>query len=163
MTWEENSCRDYHAILYPTETESWRTTFCRSFLSHFGSNKSYCTTLCYSAVVDVYGIVVKNEMLINGDYQHMHANIQSLIADTFKRKLRYGLFLQNMIHDLVPADILKQYYDQYSMNEFALPDIMTYDHHHRDRSRRMVLRIWTLEVKSMRVDSRMNKCNPPPR
>ena len=116
-------------------------------------------------MVNTYGIAVNNAMLIIENYQQKHASIQSHIIDIFLRKLRYGLFpnLKICFMSFVPADILKQYYDQYSMNEFALPDIMTYDHHHRDRSRRMVLRIWTLEVKSMRVDSRMNKCNPPPR
>jgi len=69
-------------------------------------------------------------MLINGDFQRMHANIQSLITDIFKRTLRYGLFLQNMIHGLVPADILKQYCDQHSMKEFIITDMMTYDHPH---------------------------------
>ena len=34
-----------------------------------------------ATVVDAYGIVVKNAMLINGDYHRMHASIQSLIID----------------------------------------------------------------------------------
>jgi len=38
-----------------------------------------------ATVVDAHGIVVKNAMLINGDYHRMHANIQSLIIDMFKK------------------------------------------------------------------------------
>ena len=46
---------------------------------------------------------------------------------------------QNMFHGLVPAEILKQYCDQHSIKEFIIPDIMTYDHPHRERSERVIL------------------------
>ena len=38
-----------------------------------------------ATMVDAHGIMVKNAMLINGDYHRMHANIQSLIIDMFKK------------------------------------------------------------------------------
>jgi len=38
-----------------------------------------------ATVVDVHGIMVKNAMLINGDYHRMHASIQSLLVDMFKK------------------------------------------------------------------------------
>ena len=44
-----------------------------------------------------------------------------------------------MFHGLVPAAILKQYCDQHSIKEFIIPDIMTYDHPHRERSGRAIL------------------------
>jgi len=44
-----------------------------------------------ATVDDAHGIMVKNAMLINGDYHRMHASIESLIIDMFK-KPRYGLF-----------------------------------------------------------------------
>jgi len=34
-----------------------------------------------ATVVDAHGNMVKNAMLINGDYHRMHASIQSLIID----------------------------------------------------------------------------------
>ena len=40
------------------------------------------------------------------------------------------------------------------------PDIMTYDHPHRERSGRVILQRRIFEVKTMRADSRMNKYNP---
>jgi len=46
------------------------------------------------------------------------------------------------------------------IKEFIIPDIMTYDHPHRERSERMVLQKRIFEVKTMRVDSRVNKYNP---
>ena len=38
-----------------------------------------------TTVVDAHGIMVKNAMLINGDYHRMHASIQSLLVDMFKK------------------------------------------------------------------------------
>ncbi len=38
-----------------------------------------------ATVVDAHGIMVKNAMLINGDYHRVHASIQSLIVDMFKK------------------------------------------------------------------------------
>jgi len=67
---------------------------------------------------------------------------------------------QNMFHGLVPAEILKQYCDQHSIKEFIIPDIMTYDHLHRERSGRVLLQRRIFEVKTFRDDSRMNKYNP---
>jgi len=42
-------------------------------------------------VVDVHGIMVKNAMLINGDYHRMHASIQNLIVDSLEKQY-YELF-----------------------------------------------------------------------
>ena len=44
-----------------------------------------------ATVVDEHGIMVKNAMLINGDYQRMHVSIQSLIVDMYEKQ-RYGQF-----------------------------------------------------------------------
>jgi len=103
----------------------------------------------------------------------MHANIQSLITDMFKKaKVWVICEPHNMFHSHVPADILKQYCDQHSNKEFIIPYIMTYDHPHRERSGWTydhphrersgwaVLQIRNFEVKMMRMDSRMNKYNP---
>ena len=65
-----------------------------------------------------------------------------------------------MCHGLILAEILKEYCDQHSIKEFIIPDIMAYDHPHRERSGRVILRRRIFEVKTMRVDSRMNKYNP---
>jgi len=43
-----------------------------------------------ATVVDVHGIMVKNAMLINGDYHRMHASIQSLIIDMLKKTQDMG-------------------------------------------------------------------------
>jgi len=83
-----------------------------------------------ATLVDAYGIMVKNAMLINGDYHRMHASIQSLIIGMFKKTKIWAIREpQNMFHGLVPAEILKQYCDQHSIKEFIIPDIMTYDIH----------------------------------
>jgi len=100
-------------------------------------------------------------MLINGKYHRMHASIQSLITDMFKKANIWAIREpQNMFLGLVPACILKQYCDQHSVKECIIPYIMTYDHPHRERSGRVVLQRRIFEVKTMRVDSRMNKYNP---
>jgi len=89
-----------------------------------------------AAMVDAHG----NAMLINSDYHRMHASIQSLIIDMLKKAKIWAIReLQNMFHGLVPAAILKQYCDQHSIKEFIIPDIMTYDHPHRERSGRAIL------------------------
>ena len=107
-------------------------------------------------MVDAHGIMVKNAMLINGDYHRMHASIQSLIIDMFKKAKIWAIREpQNMFHGLVPAEILKEYCDQHSIKEFIIPDIMTYDHPHRERSGRVILQRRIFEVKTMRVDSRI--------
>ncbi len=52
--------------------------------------------------------MVKNAMLINGDYHRMHARVQSLIFDMFKKAKIWAIREpQNMFHGLVPAEILK--------------------------------------------------------
>ena len=61
---------------------------------------------------------------------------------------------------LVPAEILQEYCDQHSIKEFIIPDIITYDHPHRERSGRVILQRRVFEVKAMGVDSCMNKYNP---
>ena len=69
-----------------------------------------------ATVVDANGIMVKNAMLINGDYHRMHARIQSLIVDMFKKAKIWAIREpQNMFHGLVPAEILKEYCDQHSI------------------------------------------------
>ena len=116
---------------------------------------------CNATLVDAHGITVKNAMLINGGYHRMHASVQSLIIDMLKKAKIWTIYEpQNMFHDLVPADILKQYCDQHSIKEFIIPDIMTYDHPNRERPGRAVVQRWIFEVKMMRVDSRMNKFKP---
>jgi len=101
-----------------------------------------------ATMVDAHGSMVKNAMLINGDYHRMHASIQSLIIDMFKKANIWAIREpQNMLHGLVPAEILKQYCDHHSIQEFIIPDIMTYDHPHRERSGRMVLQRRIFEVK----------------
>ncbi len=65
-----------------------------------------------------------------------------------------------MFHGLVLAEILKEYCDQHSITEFIIPDIMTNDHPHRERSGRVMLQRRIFKVKTMREDSRMNKYNP---
>jgi len=112
-------------------------------------------------LVDANGIVVKNAMLINRDHRRMYAGIQSLIIDMFKKVKIWAICEpQNKFHGLVPADTLKQYCDQHSIKEFVIPDIITYDHPHRERSGWMVLQKRIFEVKMMRIDSRMNKYYP---
>jgi len=109
-------------------------------------------------VVDAHGIVVKNAMLINGDYHRMHASIQSLIIDMFKKAKIWAIREpKHMFHGLVPAETLKEYCDQHSIREFIIHDIMTYEHPHRERSGRVILQRRIFEVKTMRVNSRMNK------
>jgi len=79
-----------------------------------------------ATVVDANGIMVKNAMLINGDYRRMHASIQSLIIDMFQKTKIWAIREpQNMFHGLVPAEILKKYCDQHLIKEFIIPDIMT--------------------------------------
>jgi len=100
-------------------------------------------------------------MLINGYYHRMYANIQSLIIGMLKKAKIWAIREpQNMFHGLIPAEILKEYCDQHSIKECIIPDIMTYDYPHRERSGRVVLQRRIFEVKTMRVDSRMNKYNP---
>jgi len=65
-----------------------------------------------------------------------------------------------MFHGLVLADIHKQYCDQHSIKEFIIPDIMTYDHTYRERPGRVALQRRIFEVKTMHVDSHMNRYNP---
>ena len=65
-----------------------------------------------------------------------------------------------MFHSLVPAEIFKEYRDQHSIKEFIIPDIATYDYPHRERSGRVALQRRIFELKTIRVDSRMNKYNP---
>ena len=73
-------------------------------------------------MVDAHGIMVKNAMLINGDYHRMHASIQSLIIDMFKKAKIWAIREpQNMSHGLVPAEILKQYCDQRSIKNLSFP------------------------------------------
>ena len=82
-----------------------------------------------TTVVDAHGIMVKNAKLINSDYQRMHASIQSLIVDMFKKAKIWAICEpQNMFHGLVLAEILKEYCDQHSIKELIISDIMTYDH-----------------------------------
>ena len=91
-----------------------------------------------ATMVDAHGIMVKNA-LINGDYHRMHASIQSLIIDMFKKAKIWAIREpQNMFHGLVPAEILKEYCDQHSIKEFIIPDTMTCDHPHRERSGRVI-------------------------
>ena len=71
-----------------------------------------------------------------------HATCQmpsTLVAMLKKAKIRAIREPQNMFHGLVPAEILKEYCDQYSIKETIIPDIMTYDHPHRERSGRVIL------------------------
>jgi len=52
----------------------------------------------------------------------MHASIQSLIIDMFKKAKIWAIREpQNMFHGLVPAEILKQYCDQHSFKELSFP------------------------------------------
>jgi len=68
-----------------------------------------------ATVVDVHGIMVKNATLINGDYHRMHASIQSLIIDMFKKAKIWAIREpQNIFHGLVPAEIIKEYCDQHN-------------------------------------------------
>jgi len=114
-----------------------------------------------ATIVDAHGIMVKNAMIINGDYHRMHASIQSLIIDMFEKAKIWAIREpQNMFRGLVLAEILKQCCDQHSTKEFITLDIMTYDHPHRERSGRVILQRRIFEAKTMRVDSRMNKYNP---
>jgi len=86
----------------------------------------------------------------------MHANIQSLIVDMFKKAMIWAIREpQNMFHGLVPAEILKEYCDPHLIKELIIPDIMTYDHPYRERYGRVMLQRRTFEVQTMRVDSRM--------
>ena len=115
-----------------------------------------------TTVVDAHGIMVNNAIAINDYYHRMHASIQSLIDDMFKKAKIWEIREpQNMFHGLVLAEILKkEYCDQHSIKEFIIPDIMTYDHPHRERSGRVILHRRIFEVKTIRVDTRMNKYNP---
>ncbi len=109
-----------------------------------------------ATVVDAHGIMVKNAKLINGYYQRMYA-----IVDMFKKAKIWAIReAQNLLHGLVPAEILKEYCDQHSIKELSIPGIMTYDHPHRERSGRVIQQRRIFEVRTMRVDSRMNKYNP---
>lgn len=102
--------------------------------------------------------IVKNTMLINGDYHHMHTSIQNLINDKFKEAEIWAIREpQNVFHGPVPADIFEQYYDQHSIKEFRISDVMTYYHPHRKTTGRVLLQRWIFEVKTMRVDSHMNE------
>jgi len=114
-----------------------------------------------ATVVDAHGIMVKNAMLINGDTHRMHTSIKSLITDMFKKAKIWAIREpQNMFHGLFPAEILKEYYNRHLIKEFIILDIRTYDHPHRERSGRVILQRRIFEVKTMRVDSRMNEYNP---
>jgi len=46
------------------------------------------------------------------------------------------------------------------IKEFIISDIMIYDHPYRERSGRVMLKRLIFEVKTMRIDNRMNKYNP---
>jgi len=98
-----------------------------------GFTKSHSSTFCNehhfigssATLVDAHGIMVKNVKLINGDDHRTHAGIQRLIIDMF-RKAKIWAFIehiehQNMFQGLVPADVLKQYYNQHSIKEFIIP------------------------------------------
>jgi len=50
-----------------------------------------------ATVVDAHGIMVKNAMLINGEYHRTHAIIQSLIVDMLKKQ-KHGLFANRKKH-----------------------------------------------------------------
>ena len=89
--------RDQHSM--PTSSsqqrrnfKEWHIHWSRSLHSRF--TKSHSSTLCgwwrNATMVDAHGIMVKNAMLINGDYHRMHASIQSLTIDMFKKTQDMG-------------------------------------------------------------------------
>ena len=72
---------------------------------------------------------------LNSVINNLQASIQSLIIDMFKKAKIWAIREpQNVLHGLVPAEILKEYCDQHSIQEFIIPDIMTHDHPHRELS-----------------------------
>ena len=85
-----------------------------------------------ATLVGTYGIVVKNTMRINGDYQRVHASMKSSHIDMFKKAKTWDVReSQSMFHGIFLADILKVRVDQHSMKEFIIPE---YHHPHRERS-----------------------------
>ena len=108
------------------------------------------------AVVDPYGISVKNAMLLQGDYIRMHGTIQTMIMDMLKKAKVWAIREpQHMFHGLVPTEYLRRYCEeQRTTKDFIIPDIMTQDHPCKQRNGRYVKQKRIYEIKTMRVDSR---------
>ena len=108
------------------------------------------------AVVDPYGVAVKNAMLLQGDYIRMHGTIQAMIMDMLKRAKVWAVREpQHIFHGLVPSEYLRRYCEeQVTTKDFIIPDIMTQDHPYRQRNGRYVKQKRIFEIKTMRVDSR---------
>jgi len=51
----------------------------------------------------------------------------------------------------------REYCNQHTIKEFVIPDIMTYDDPYRESSGGVILQRRIFEVKTMRIDSLMNK------
>ena len=91
-----------------------------------------------ATLVDAYGIMIKNAMLMIGDYHRMHESMQSLIIDMFKKAKLWDISEpQIMIHGLVPY----RYCDQHSIKEFIISNVMNYDHPHREGVREYMHKI----------------------
>ena len=108
------------------------------------------------AILDPYGISVKNSMLLQGDYIQMHGMIQTMIMDMLKKaKVWVVREPQHKFHGLVPTEYLRRYCEeQRTTKDFIIPDIMTQDHPCRHRNDRYVKQTRIYEIKTMRVDSR---------
>jgi len=92
------------------------------------------------AVVDPYGISVKNAMLLQGDYIRMHGVIQTMRMDMLRKAKVWAVREpQHMFHGLVPTDYLRRYCEeQRKTKDFIISDIVTQNHPYRQRNGRNV-------------------------
>ena len=76
--------------------------------------------------------------------------IQGAAMDMLKMAKIYAVREpQNMFHGLVAPEYLKTYYKQFTGKDYIIPDIMTYDHPTKQRSRAFVKKRRILEVQRM--------------
>ena len=65
----------------------------------------------------------------------MHAMIQGAAMDMLKMAKNYAVQEpQNMFHGLVAPEYLKTYCEQYTAEDYIIPDIMTHDHPSKQRN-----------------------------
>jgi len=108
------------------------------------------------AVVDPYGISVKNAMLMQGDYIRMHGTIQTMIMDLLKKAKVWAVREpQHIFHGPVPTEYLRRYCEEHQTTKaFIISNIMTHDHQYRQGNGRYLKQKRIFEIKTMRVDSR---------
>ena len=110
------------------------------------------------AVVDPFGVSVKNAMFLQGDYIRMHGLIQTMIMDMLKKAKVWTIREpQQMFHGLLPREYLRRYCEeQRTTKDFIIPDIMTQDHPCKQRNGRYVKLTRIYETQDLPVCTSMS-------